>query len=233
MIFQLPEEPVFPDPSLADPNGLLAVGGDLSVERLLLAYSYGIFPWFDEGDPIMWWSPPERPVFYPGKIKVSKSLRQIIRKDMFEIRMDTCFEYVMRACAEQRKDKEGTWINDDMIVAYTRLHELGYAHSVECFLDGELAGGLYGVALGKVFFGESMFFKVSNASKVALFALSENLKDRGYHLIDSQVTNGHLLSMGAEEVDRDDFMKMLDKAMQFETKPGKWENSIKRLSARI
>ena len=233
MIFQLPEESVFPDPALADEDGLLAIGGDLSVERLLTAYSYGIFPWFNEGNPIMWWSPEVRPVFYPGKIKVSKSLRQTIRKDMFEIRMDTCFEDVIRACGEIRKDGEGTWINDDMVHAYAQLHKLGFAHSVECFLDGELAGGLYGIALGKVFFGESMFFRVRDASKVALFALSENLKDWGYHFIDSQITNGHLLSMGAQEVTRNEFMKMLEKAMQYETKQGKWINGIEDLSSRV
>ncbi len=233
MIFQLTDDLIFPDPDLADESGLLAVGGDLSVNRLLLAYSYGIFPWFNHDDPVMWWSPSVRPVFYPGKIKVSKSLRQLIRKDMFEVKMDTRFEDVMRACSEVRKEGGGTWINEDMIKSYTRLHEFGYAHSVECFLDGELAGGLYGVALGKVFFGESMFYRISNASKVAFFALSENLKDWDFQLIDSQVTNNHLLSLGAEEVSRDEFMKMLDAALQFETKPGKWHNDIERLSSRL
>ena len=233
MIFQLPDEVVFPDPGLAEEDGLLAIGGDLSTERLLLAYSYGIFPWFNEGDPVLWWSPPVRPVFYPGKIKVSKSLKQVIRKDMFEIRMDTCFEDVMRACGEIRKDGEGTWINEEMIEAYTKLHELGFAHSVECFLDGELAGGLYGISLGKAFFGESMFFKVSNASKVAFFALSEYLKDREFHFIDSQVTNDHLLSLGAKEIDRKQFMKMLDEALKTETEQGRWINTIKKLSLRL
>ena len=233
MIFQLPDEVVFPDPGLAEEDGLLAIGGDLSTERLLLAYSYGIFPWFNEGDPVLWWSPPVRPVFYPGKIKVSKSLKQVIRKDMFEIRMDTCFEDVMRACGEIRKDGEGTWINEEMIEAYTKLHELGFAHSVECFLDGELAGGLYGISLGKAFFGESMFFKVSNASKVAFFALSEYLKDRKFLFIDSQVTNDHLLSLGAKEIDRKQFMKMLDEALKTETEQGRWINTIKKLSLRL
>ncbi len=233
MIFRLTDELVFPDPEFAEEDGLLAVGGDLSVNRLLLAYSYGIFPWFNEGDPIMWWSPPVRPVFYPGKIKVSKSLKQIIRKEIFEVKMDTCFEEVMRACGEVRKDGEGTWINEKMIDAYMRLHEHGFAHSVECFLDGELAGGLYGMALGKVFFGESMFYKVSNASKVAFFALSEYLKDHNYHFIDSQITNNHLLSLGAREVERNEFNDMLAKALQFDTNPGKWTNEIERLSSRL
>jgi len=233
MIFQLTDELIFPDPSLADESGLLAIGGDLSLKRLLLAYSHGIFPWFNEEDPIMWWSPPVRPVFYPGKIKVSKSLRQVIRKDMFEVKMDTRFEDVMRACGELRKDGEGTWINEDMINAYTRLHDLGIAHSVECFLDGELAGGLYGIALGKAFFGESMFYKVSNASKVAFFALSENLKDWGYHFIDSQITNNHLLSLGAVEVEHHTFMEMLEQALKYDIAPGRWDNQIERLSSRL
>ncbi|NPA37400.1 MAG: leucyl/phenylalanyl-tRNA--protein transferase [Chlorobi bacterium] len=233
MIFQLPEDFVFPDPKLADDSGLLAVGGDLSTQRLLLAYWYGIFPWFNEGDPIMWWSPPVRPVFYPGKIKVSKSLKQVIRKGMFEVKLDTRFEEVMRACSMPRKDLEGTWINEEMITAYTRLHEFGFAHSVECYLEGELAGGLYGVSLGKAFFGESMFFRVSNASKVAFFALSENLKDMDFHFIDSQVTNSHLLSLGAEEVQRDEFMQMLEKALKQPHTRGKWKNLIPDLKERL
>ena len=233
MIFQLPDEIVFPDPGLAEEDGLLAIGGDLNPERLLLAYSYGIFPWFNEGDPVLWWSPPERPVFYPGKIKVSKSLKQVIRKNMFEIRIDTCFEDVMRGCAQIRRDGGGTWINEDMIEAYTKLHELGFAHSFECFLDGELAGGLYGISLGKAFFGESMFFRVSNASKVAFFALSEYLKDRAFHFIDSQITNDHLLSLGAQEVNREKFMEMLQEALKHETQPGKWNNTLGKLSSRI
>jgi leucyl/phenylalanyl-tRNA--protein transferase len=233
MIFRLTEEPVFPDPGLADDSGLLAVGGDLSAERLILAYSYGIFPWFNKYDPIMWWSPPIRPVFYPGKIKVSKSLRQVIRKGMFDIRMDTRFEDVMRECGKPRKEGGGTWINEDMIKAYTELHRLGFAHSVECYLDEELAGGLYGIAIGKVFFGESMFFRVSNASKVAFFALSENLKDRNFHFIDSQITNSHLLSLGATEVTRSIFMEMLEKALEYDTDRSKWENRIPDLKDRL
>jgi len=233
MIFQLTDDLIFPDPNFADESGLLAIGGDLSVNRLLLAYSNGIFPWFNENDPIMWWSTPKRPVFYPGKIKVSKSLKQVIRKDMFEIRIDTCFEDVMRGCAQIRRDGGGTWINDDMIKAYTKLHELGFAHSFECFLEGEIAGGLYGISLGKAFFGESMFYRVSNASKVAFFALSEYLKDKDFHFIDSQVTNDHLLSLGAQKVNRKKFMEMLQEALKHETQPGKWDNTLGKLSSRI
>lgn len=233
MIYQLSQELVFPNPFEADETGLLAVGGDLNVNRLLLAYSQGIFPWFNPEDPIMWWSPAWRPIFIPGEVKVSKSLKRTIRKNIFEIRMDTEFEQVMRACGDLRKDKEGTWISEFMIESYVQLHKMGYAHSVECWQDNKLVGGLYGIALGKVFFGESMFHKVSDASKVAFFALSENLKEWGFKLIDSQVSNPHLESLGSMEIHRTVFMDMLAQAVKMDYRAGKWDNEIDDLASRL
>lgn len=198
---------MFPDPELAEPDGLLAVGGDLSPERLMLAYSYGIFPWYSDDTPILWYSPHERFVLYPEKLKISKSMRQILRSEKFQITTDTCFERVIRACSESpRQDQDGTWIVEDMITAYNRLHELGYAHSVEIWKNGELVGGLYGVQIGHVFCGESMFSKVSNASKAALIYLCQTGK---YGLIDCQVHTEHLESMGAEMISRAEYMEKL------------------------
>jgi leucyl/phenylalanyl-tRNA--protein transferase len=233
MIYQLSHELIFSDPFEADESGLLALGGDLNVDRLLLAYSQGIFPWFNPEDPIMWWSPAWRPIFIPGEMKVSKSLRRTIKKGVFEIRMDTAFEQVMRACGDLRKDEEGTWISEDMIESYTLLHEMGYAHSVEAWQDNQLVGGLYGVALGRAFFGESMFHKVSDASKVAFFALSENLKEWGFKFIDSQVSNPHLESLGSMEIHRTVFMDMLAQAVVLPTKVGRWENAFGDLASRL
>ena len=233
MIYQLSNDLIFPDPLLADESGLLAVGGDLDVDRLLLAYSQGIFPWFNPGELIMWWSPAWRPIFIPGEIKISKSLRRTIRKNMFEIRFDTQFGRVIQLCGELRKHKEGTWITDEMVESYSLLHKMGYAHSVETYLDGQLVGGLYGVAIGKAFFGESMFHTKSDASKVALVALSENLRKWGFQLIDSQVSNNHLLSLGAMEIHRSVFIDMLQQAIKQEGKPGKWENEIEDLGKAI
>lgn len=233
MIYQLSNELIFPDPFEADESGMLAIGGDLNIDRLLLAYSQGIFPWFNPDDPIMWWSPAWRPIFIPGEIKVSKSLRRTIRKNIFEIRMDTEFEAVMRACGDLRKDEEGTWITEEMIEAYTIMHKMGYAHSVEAWKDNELVGGLYGVALGKAFFGESMFHKVNDASKVAFFALSENLKDWGFHFIDSQVSNPHLERLGSMEIHRTVFMEMLSVAIKEDFQTNIWKNGITDLAARL
>jgi len=233
MIYQLSSDLVFPDPFDADESGLLAIGGDLNVDRLLLAYSQGIFPWFNPEDPIMWWSPAWRPIFIPGEMKVSKSLRRTIRKNIFELRFDTAFNEVMRACGDLRKDKEGTWITEEMIESYTLLHEMGYAHSVETWLDGKLVGGLYGVALGKAFFGESMFHKVNDASKVAFFALSEHLKHWKFMFIDSQVSNPHLESLGSMEIHRTIFMDMLAQAVKLEHTVGKWETAFEDLASRL
>ncbi|WP_231425804.1 leucyl/phenylalanyl-tRNA--protein transferase [Pedobacter sp. Leaf250] len=209
MFFQLLEDDYsFPDPSLAEADGLLAIGGDLSVDRLLSAYSNGIFPWFSEGDPILWYAPHERYVIYPDKIKVSKSMKKILSANTFEITVDKAFEDVIINCANTpRKDQDGTWITNDMQQAYTNLHQQGYAHSVEVWLDGTLVGGLYGLKMNRVFCGESMFSHVSNASKAALIYLSKLNID----LIDCQLPNDHLISLGAEMIDMDKYLDILRK----------------------
>lgn len=211
-VFQLPTEIIFPNPELARKDGLLAFGGDLSEERLITAYSMGIFPWYNEDSPILWWSPDPRLILIPEELKVSRSLRRVINKGVFKVTMDTAFEQVIRNCAEApREGQGGTWITEDMIEAYIRLHRSGYAHSVESWCEGELVGGLYGIILGKVFFGESMFSKVSNASKVAFVTIVERLKDQGFSLIDCQVKTEHLMSLGAKEISRQSFLEMLRK----------------------
>ncbi|MGY4383218.1 leucyl/phenylalanyl-tRNA--protein transferase [Pedobacter sp. UYP24] len=208
MVFRLPdEEVVFPDPKLADPDGLLAVGGDLSVERLLLAYQNGIFPWFSEDDPICWYSPHERCVIYPKAIKVSKSMNKLIKSGKFNVTYNIAFEDVILNCAEiGRKDQPGTWITEEMQAAYISLFKQGYASSVEVWIGDDLVGGLYGVMLGRVFCGESMFSLVSNASKVALINLCRSDK---YGLIDCQLPNDHLLSLGAVMIERSKYMEWL------------------------
>jgi len=207
MIFRLDERLLFPDPELAEPDGLLAVGGDLSARRLLLAYSHGIFPWYSNDEPILWYSPHERFVLYPPNLKISKSMRQVLRSGKFSVTFDTCFEQVIQNCsAAFRKDQDGTWITNDMITAYTCLHQLGYAHSVEVWENNDLVGGLYGIQVGRVFCGESMFSKVSNASKTALIHLCQTKK---YDLIDCQVHTSHLESLGAEMISRTEYVKML------------------------
>ncbi len=223
MIYQLSNELMFPDPFQADESGLLAVGGDLNVDRLLLAYSQGIFPWYNSDDPVMWWSPAWRPIFIPGEVKIAKSLRRTIRKGIFEIKIDTQFEKVMRLCGDLRRDKEGTWITEEMIESYVLLHKMGYAHSIEAYLNGELAGGLYGVAMGKVFYGESMFHIARDASKVAFVALSEHLKRWDFSFIDSQVSNPHLLSLGAFEIHRSVFLDILKSAVKEPAPPEAWK----------
>lgn len=209
----LEDDPAAPfppiDQALLDPDGLLAVGGDLSPQRLLNAYQHGIFPWYSEGEPILWWSPDPRCVLFPEKLKISRSLQKTLRKQLFELRMDTAFEAVMRACAESRPNQQGTWITDQMFQAYVRMHQLGFAHSVECWQDGQLVGGLYGMTIGKVFFGESMFSRKSDASKVALVYLCEYLIEHGFKLIDSQVHTQHLESLGAELIPRSQFAELL------------------------
>lgn len=223
-VYLLNEEPVFPHPSLADDEGLLAIGGDLSPERLLQAYANGIFPWYSDGDPIMWWSPNPRCILYPDKLIVSDSLRKKLNKGVFEVRFDTNFEAVIAACANvERPDQDGTWITDEIQGAYIGLHELGFAHSVEAYLDGELAGGLYGISLGNAFFGESMFHTVSDASKVAFVHLVERAKSWGFSFIDNQQITSHLLSLGAESVTRDSFLNMLEQSIQRPTHRGSWK----------
>ena len=223
-VYRIPDELVFPDPELAEDDGLLAVGGDLSPERLLLAYASGIFPWYSKGDPIMWWSPDPRCVLHPEKLKISTSLRQALKKKNYEVRFDTCFEVVIRHCsATKRKGQRSTWITREMVEAYVRLHELGFAHSTEVFMDGMLAGGLYGVSIGRTYSGESMFHLRPEASKIALYHLVERLKAWKYPLIDCQVTNPHLLSLGAEGVSRTAFLAALKKNALQPGQEGKWE----------
>jgi leucyl/phenylalanyl-tRNA---protein transferase len=223
-IYQLPDEIIFPDASLAEEDGLLAIGGDLTPERILTAYSHGIFPWFNEEEPILWWSPNPRCVSFPSRFKPSKSLRLLIQKNKFEIRYDFNFEAVITNCSQvARKEQTGTWITSQMIKAYTQLHKMGFAHSVETYLDGVLVGGLYGIAIGKAFYGESMFHKIADASKVAFSFLVEKLNQGHFEIIDNQMTTPHLLSLGAEEISRDQFLMLLQNAIQKETDPHLWK----------
>lgn len=208
-VFSLISQLVFPPPELAEPDGLLAVGGDLSSSRLLLAYSMGIFPWFNVGDPVLWWSPDPRCILEPEELHVSGSLAKALRRGHFTVTFDRCFSRVIAACADRRASGTGTWITPEMVAAYCRLHEMGFAHSVECWCEGELAGGLYGVNLGRCFFGESMFFRVSNASKVAFVTLVRTLRERGCELIDCQLPNPHLASLGARGIPRKEFLARL------------------------
>ena len=203
----------FPDvaEALEEPNGLLAVGGDLSSQRLLSAYRRGIFPWYSDGQPILWWSPDPRSVLFPEELKVSRSLRATLRKGHFQVSVDRAFRQVMVACAGPRRGQAGTWITPELTKAYLGLHGLGYAHSVECWRDGRLVGGLYGVALGRVFFGESMFADETDASKVCLVHLVKHLRDRDFTLIDCQVPSPHLESLGAVAISRKRFIQMLEK----------------------
>ncbi len=204
----------FPSPRLAEPSGLVAVGGDLSVSRLVSAYRSGIFPWFSEGDPLLWWSPDPRLVLYPPALKISRSLRRVLNKGMFDIRFDTAFRDVITACATvKRKGNGGTWITADMIDAYCALHDAGWAHSAEAWAEGKLVGGLYGVAIGRCFFGESMFTLVSDAAKTSLVGLAGFLEGNGFHMIDCQMTTDNLLRFGAEEVPRGRFLSELETAV--------------------
>ena len=200
-LFRLSRELTFPPPSLAMPDGLLAVGGDLSIERLLVAYQSGIFPWYSEGDPVLWWSPDPRMLLFPDEFHFAKRLERTIKQDVFDVRMDTAFDQVIGACAAMRAPKrDSTWITGDMKKAYCALHREGYAHSVETWQDDELVGGLYGVSLGACFFGESMFSSISNASKVATAALVRQVSRWQFPFIDCQLHNLHLASLGAREV---------------------------------
>ncbi len=215
--------PMFPDPHEAEPDGLLAIGGDLSTPRLIEAYRNGIFPWYEEGQPLLWWSPDPRLLLYPEEIRVSRSLRKVLRREYFEVRVDTAFAEVIGHCAELRLEEgKGTWITDSMQEAYTELFQEGLAHSVECWREGRLVGGLYGVSLGRAFFGESMFSLESNASKVALAKLSELARSLQMQFIDCQMPTTHLLSMGAREVSRGEFLLQLQNALNFPTLQGPW-----------
>jgi leucyl/phenylalanyl-tRNA---protein transferase len=222
-IFRLVDEPVFPPPDYADPSGLLAVGGDLSNERLLEAYRVGIFPWYSDDQPILWWSPDPRLVLDLKDFKISRSLRKTLKKEVFQVTFDRAFEEVIQACAVvPRAAQNGTWITEEMREAYINLHGLGYAHSVESWFGGKLAGGLYGVSLGKSFFGESMFHVKTDASKVALATLVEKLKSWDFHFIDSQMTTEHMVRLGAKELPRRIFLKRLQSALRHPTRRGRW-----------
>jgi len=222
-IYRLVEELVFPPPEYADPSGLLAVGGDLSSERLLEAYRVGIFPWYSEEQPILWWSPDPRFILNLDEFRVSRSLRKTLTREIFQISFDRAFEEVIQACASvARRGQKGTWITEEMQQAYVELHGLGYAHSVETWFGGQLVGGLYGVSLGRAFFGESMFHAKTDASKVALAVLVQQLKQWEFHFIDAQMTTEHLTRLGAKETPRRVFLKRLQSALRFPTKRGKW-----------
>jgi len=224
-VFQLSDTLLFPPPALAREDGLLAVGGDLSVPRLLLAYQHGIFPWYSPGEPILWWSPDPRLVLFPAEFHLAKRLARTIRQQIFSITFDTAFAQVIRACGQtRRKEGQGTWLDEEMIRAYCELHDQGHAHSVECWQNGELVGGLYGVALGAVFFGESMFSLVPDSSKVALAGLVERLQDWDFELIDCQVGTGHLQRLGAREISGAEFSTRLAEAVAKPSRLGSWSN---------
>jgi leucyl/phenylalanyl-tRNA--protein transferase len=224
MIPWLTPESSFPplNSALINPNGLLAVGGDLSPQRLIEAYRCGIFPWFNEGEPVLWWSPDPRMVLFPAELRVSRSLRRKLKKGNYEIRVDSAFSEVMRACAQPRKERPGTWIHADMISAYAALHEMGLAHSVEVWIGGELIGGLYGVAQGRMFFGESMFSRASDASKIAFVHLVKQLERRGFRMIDCQMKTAHLASLGGREVPRKEFSQRLKELVNYPERVEKW-----------
>jgi len=209
--------------ALRNPNGLLAVGGDLSPTRLLDAYRHGIFPWFNAEDPILWWSPDPRMVLFPGEARITRSLRKTLHRKRFEVRSDTAFERVMRACTAPRRGQSGTWIHPEMVASYTALHRMGHAHSVETWMDGELAGGLYGVAIGRMFYGESMFSTRPDASKIALVHLAAQLARWNFGMIDCQMSTPHLASMGAREISRGEFVTRLQELINYGDRESPWE----------
>ncbi len=229
MSFKLDKKKLsFPDPNLADPSGLLCYGGDLSPERLLLAYKSGIFPWYDKRSfDILWWSPDPRFVLYPDEVIFSKSMRKVLRKKIFNITIDTCFREVITQAALVHEEKDWvTWITEDMIEGYCKLHELGYAHSVEAWQEDKLVGGLYGVSIGRIFFGESMFTKVDNASKAAFLTLVKILIKKDFKLIDSQVYTNHLASLGGKNIPRSLYLETLKKLISYDTYIGSWKDWI-------
>lgn len=218
------DDQAFPNPDFAlrEPDGLLAIGGNLSPRRLLRAYRRGIFPWYSTGQPILWWSPNPRTVLFPERVKISRSLGKVIRNGGFTISMDTAFASVINGCSEPREEDAGTWITPEINDAYCRLHEMGYAHSVEIWQHERLVGGLYGIALGRVFYGESMFSRVSNASKIALVALAQQLQRWAFGVIDCQIHTAHLVSLGAEDVPRPTFIQLLNRYCPAEGNNGLW-----------
>jgi leucyl/phenylalanyl-tRNA--protein transferase len=222
-VFRLGPRPVFPDPRKAEPDGLLAVGGDLAPARLLNAYRRGIFPWYDEESPILWWSPPERAIILPGEQKLTRRTQRALRQSGYRVRRDSCFEAVIGQCsAIRRSGQGGTWITPEMAQAYTELHRQGYAHSFETFLGGRLVGGLYGISLGAAFFGESMFSLESYASRAAFAELCRAAWDWGFQFIDGQLPNPNLADLGARVVSREDFLERLERAMEQPTRRGAW-----------
>lgn len=225
-IFFVDQELSFPPVNLAE-DGVLAVGGDLSTERLLLAYKSGIFPWFSDEDPILWWAPNPRFVLFPNDIYISKSMKSVLRRDEFTVTFDQDFKSVIQNCQKiKRKDQDDTWITSDMLTAYYDLHKQGFAHSVEVWKNNELVGGLYGVSLGKCFFGESMFATKSNASKVGFITLIQKLQKLKFEIIDCQVYTEHLESLGAIEISRDKFMEILKIGTNFDNFQGNWSSLL-------
>ena len=225
----LPRTYTFPPLEAASPEGLLAVGGDLNPDRLLSAYRQGVFPWFSDGQPILWWSPDPRAILYPADLHISRSLRKSLRTQGFEVTADRAFDDVIQRCAESRNAREGTWITSGMQEAYCTLHRMGYAHSVETWQNGQLVGGLYGLAIGKAFFGESMCSQITDASKTALVALSVSLTASGYHFIDCQVVSEHLNSLGAKAVPRYRFSSELKQAVETPVNETPWNWTIAAL----
>lgn len=221
-VFYLSEDIQFPPVHLSDENGILAMGGDLSKERLLEAYKNGIFPWYSAGEPILWWSPDPRFVLFPEEIRVSRTMRQTLNRKIYDITYDRCFSRVIAGCKKPRNKQKETWITKEMIHAYCALHEEGYAHSVEAWLEGKLAGGLYGISLGGCFFGESMFSETPNASKAAFVTLVTRLIKNGFPLVDCQVYTQHLESLGARHIPRHEFLAILGESLTHETIRGNW-----------
>jgi leucyl/phenylalanyl-tRNA--protein transferase len=217
----------FPDPKLSDDEGLIAQGGELTPEYLLSAYCQGIYPWFCEDEPILWWSPNPRMVLLPEKFKLRKSLRQVINRSTYELKVDTAFREVITNCSRiPRPDQPETWITNEIIDAYVKLHQLGYAHSFESYLNGDLVGGLYGISVGNCFFGESMFFTKTDASKVAFYHLVQFATKNNFAFIDAQQPTEHLNSLGAQPIPRNNFLELLETALQKDTIQGKWTNLI-------
>ena len=215
----------FPHPETAHPSGILAIGGDLSTERLLLAYQYGIFPWYNEGEPIVWWHPDPRFVLFPTEVKIAKSMRSYFNKAKYRVTFDQEFDTVIYKCGTAKDRKhEGTWISEEIVSSYSYLHEIGYAHSVEVWDGGTLVGGLYGIAIGKVFYGESMYSDAPNASKMALITLARVLQQQGFVLIDCQISNPHLESMGGRHIPRSMFMEYMSKNAVLPPDHGIWDS---------
>ena len=225
MSFWLTPDSFFPplETALVKPNGQLAAGGDLSPERLIEAYRSGIFPWFNANETILWWSPDPRMVLFPSELRISRSLNKILRNSNYEVRVDSAFSQVIQACAEPRKGQSGTWIHSDMVSAYTVLHEMGLAHSVETWVGGELVGGLYGIAQGKMFFGESMFSRTHDASKIAFIHLVKQLERWNFKMIDCQMKTAHLASFGAREIPRKEFSQKLKELVNYSNQIEKWQ----------